>query len=198
MKNVIPKHLESTPQSCARSASRSMKTTLHRRGVCRKVTANVNDAVSGISTDMHQNGSASFSRGRRELHQRGVYENRFRYVMSCGVWRADESRRAHGHHRGRQTLQIAPVKAVDLRAGVSLSSRTCGEGDAPNSEIHSSSARLRQHVGKTPGARRGYKKVYYPDDYDLKKSKLNNDLLSRAEKQARLFFFASAEIIGAF
>lgn len=168
--NVIPKHLE------------SVAAKLDEMGV---VVEELDDAVivrssgqltrtsvkthpyPGFPTDMHPQMTVLLSQAKGVSYMtEGVYENRFRYV--------DELRRMGAQIKvdgrtaiieGGHTLTAAPLKAVDLRAGVAMViAGLVARGETEITDIHLIERGYDNIVGKLRGLGADIRKVIVPDE----------------------------------
>lgn len=127
----------------------------------------------GFPTDMHPQMTVLLCRANGVSYvSEGVYENRFKYVDELARMGADikvESQTAV--IEGGKPLSAAPVRAVDLRAGVALviAGLMC-EGETEITDIFRIERGYDDIVGKLRSLGADVKKVVIPDRVEVKKA----------------------------
>lgn len=177
VKNVIPKHLE------------SLSAKLEEIGItieeyddsvrvdatdCRIRSTNVKTLpYPGFPTDMHPQMSVLLSQASGvSFVSEGIYENRFRYVdelTRMGAQIKVDTRRAV--ITGGTELTGAPVKALDLRAGVAMIiAGLIAKGETEISEIYRIERGYDDIVGKLSGLGADIRRITVPDGAQLKRA----------------------------
>ena len=174
--NVIPKHLESV---AAKLEEMGATVEEFDDAVVVKGTENMTrtsvktQPYPGYPTDMHPQMTVLLTQVNGVSYvTEGVYENRFRYV--------DELRRMGAQIKvdgrtaiieGGTKLSAAPVKAVDLRAGVAMIiAGLVAEGDTEVADVHLIERGYDDIVGKLRGIGADIRRVVVPEDDVLSKA----------------------------
>ena len=174
--NVIPKHLESV---AAKLEEMGATVEEFDDAVVVKGTENMTrtsvktQPYPGYPTDMHPQMTVLLTQVNGVSYvTEGVYENRFRYV--------DELRRMGAQIKvdgrtaiieGGTKLSAAPVKAVDLRAGVAMIiAGLVAEGDTEVADVHLIERGYDDIVGKLRGIGADIRRVVVADDDVLSKA----------------------------
>lgn len=174
--NLIPKHVESI-------TAKLLEMGVDVKEYDDAVLVSCNKRVSrtsvktmpypGFPTDMHPQMSVllSIADGVSYVTE-GVYENRFRYVDELS--RMGAAIKVDGRSaviEGVKSLSAAPVKAVDLRAGVAMViAGLIADGVTEISDIHLIERGYDDLVGKLSELGADIKKVYQPDEIGLAKA----------------------------
>lgn len=168
--NVIPKHLESVAAKLEEIgvSVEEFDDAVLVKGTDRMVRTSVKTLpYPGYPTDMHPQMTVLLTQANGVSYiTEGVYENRFRYV--------DELRRMGAQIKvdgrtaiieGGTPLSSAPVKAVDLRAGVAMIiAGLVAEGETEVSDIQLIERGYDNIVGKLRGIGADIRHVIVPDD----------------------------------
>ncbi len=174
--NVIPKHLESV---AAKLEEMGVSVEELDDAVVVKGTENMSRTsvkthpYPGYPTDMHPQMTVLLTQASGVSYvTEGVYENRFRYV--------DELRRMGAQIKvdgrtaiieGGSPLSAAPVKAVDLRAGVAMViAGLIAEGETEITDIHLIERGYDDIVGKLRSLGADIRHSVVPDDGVVKKA----------------------------
>ncbi len=174
--NVIPKHLESV---AAKLTEIGVSVEELDDAVIVKGTGELSRTsvkthpYPGYPTDMHPQMTVLLTKAPGTSYiTEGVYENRFRYV--------DELRRMGAQIKvdgrtaiieGGTPLSGAPVKAVDLRAGVAvILAGLIAEGDTEVTDIHLIERGYDDIVAKLRGLGADIRRVITPDEDTLAKA----------------------------
>lgn len=174
--NVIPKHLESVAaklEEIGVSVEELDDAVIVKGTECITRTSVKTHPYPGYPTDMHPQMTVLLTQAKGVSYiTEGVYENRFRYV--------DELRRMGAQIKvdgrtaiieGGTSLSAAPVKAVDLRAGVAMViAGLIAEGDTEVTDIHLIERGYDDIVGKLRGLGADIRRVVTPDDDVLAKA----------------------------
>ncbi len=167
--NVIPKHLESVAaklEEIGVSVEELDDAVIVKGTGTLSRTSVKTHPYPGYPTDMHPQMTVLLTKAQGTSYiTEGVYENRFRYV--------DELRRMGAQIKvdgrtaiieGGTPLSAAPVKAVDLRAGVAMIlAGLIAEGDTEVTDIHLIERGYDDIVGKLQGLGADIRKVVLPD-----------------------------------
>jgi len=171
--NVIPKHLESISAKLDEIgvAVEELDDSVIVKGTEEMTRTSVKThPYPGFPTDMHPQMTVLLSQAKGVSYMsEGVYENRFRYV--------DELRRMGAQIKvdgrtavieGASPLSAAPVKAVDLRAGVAMIiAGLIASGETEVTDIHLIERGYDDIVGKLRSVGADIRKVYVPEDEGL-------------------------------
>lgn len=177
VKNVIPKHLE-----CISAKLRETGTIVQEYEDCVLVKGNGHLRKAniktlpypGFPTDMHPQMTVllCLADGVSFISE-GVYENkRFRYVDELARMGADIKVDVHtAVIEGGKPLSAAPVRAVDLRAGVALviAGLVCS-GETEITDIFRIERGYDDIVGKLKSLGANIRKVVVPEKIDIKKA----------------------------
>ena len=176
VKNVIPKHLESITAKLEEIGVKideyddSVRVDAAGAGI--KPTNIKTLPYPGFPTDMHPQMSVLLSQADGvSFVSEGIYENRFRYVdelTRMGAQIKVDTRRAV--ITGGTELTGAPVKALDLRAGVAMViAGLIARGETEISEIYRIERGYDNIVEKLSGLGADIKKISAPDPIALKR-----------------------------
>ena len=174
--NVIPKHLESVAAKLEEIgvSVEELDDAVIVKGVESLSRTSVKThPYPGYPTDMHPQMTVLLTQAQGVSYiTEGVYENRFRYV--------DELRRMGAQIKvdgrtaiieGGTPLSAAPVRAVDLRAGVAMViAGLIAEGDTEVTDIHLIERGYDDIVGKLRGLGADIRHIVTPDDDKLAKA----------------------------
>ncbi len=174
--NVIPKHLESVAaklEEIGVSVEELDDAVIVKGTPSLSRTSVKTHPYPGYPTDMHPQMTVLLTQAQGVSYiTEGVYENRFRYV--------DELRRMGAQIKvdgrtaiieGGTPLSAAPVRAVDLRAGVAMViAGLIAEGDTEVTDIHLIERGYDDIVGKLRGLGADIRRVVTPDDDKLAKA----------------------------
>ena len=174
--NVIPKHLESVAAKLEEIgvSVEELDDAVIVKGVESLSRTSVKThPYPGYPTDMHPQMTVLLTQAQGVSYiTEGVYENRFRYV--------DELRRMGAQIKvdgrtaiieGGTPLSAAPVRAVDLRAGVAMViAGLIAEGDTEVTDIHLIERGYDDIVGKLRGLGADIRRIVTPDDDKLAKA----------------------------
>lgn len=174
--NIIPKHLESITaklQEVGADVSEFDDYLIVSGGSKITKTRIKTLPYPGFPTDMHPQMTVLLCLADGVSYvSEGVYENRFRYVDELRRMGADikvESQTAV--IEGGKRLSAAPVRAVDLRAGVALviAGLIC-DGYTEISDIFRIERGYDDIVGKLKSLGADIKKIVVPEKTDIKKA----------------------------
>ncbi len=174
--NVIPKHLESITAKLEEIGvgveELDDAIIVDYRGEFNRTTIKTLP-YPGFPTDMHPQMSVLLCLANGVSYvSEGVIENRFRYVEE--LRRMGASIKVDGKTaiiEGGNALSAAPVKAVDLRAGVALLiAGLCVAGKTEITDIHLIERGYDDIVGKMRGLGADIKKIYFPDNASVQKA----------------------------
>ncbi len=174
--NVIPKHLESVAAKLEEMGAvvEELDDAVVVKGTENMTRTSVKThPYPGYPTDMHPQMTVLLTQVNGVSYvTEGVYENRFRYV--------DELRRMGAQIKvdgrtaiieGGSKLSAAPVRAVDLRAGVAMIiAGLVAEGDTEVTDVHLIERGYDDIVGKLRGIGADIRRVIVPDDDILSKA----------------------------
>ncbi len=168
--NVIPKHLESISAKLEEMGVEVIENDdsveiIRSAGELRRINLKTLP-YPGFPTDMNPQISVLLCLAKGVSHlTEGIYDNRFRYVEELRRMGANiKVEGATAVIEGGDALSAAPVKAVDLRAGVAMViAGLCAKGRTEIDEIHYIERGYDDLVGKLHSVGADIRKVYVPD-----------------------------------